>query len=187
MMDNRFFWTASLGALSLMMITTAMTIWWLGGTEPVLVSLTVIATAFALITWSVKLVWKRTTLIFWGFGTLTVVNVATLAESGGSAWAVWSIGIASFAAIVFARYMEFLSGKGVGPGFEPAQERRARGDLALLALNGTAFYAAAIVIALLLFLTVPLLTLQEVSVWLIGLLGIGFIVLLTWLARSEPS
>lgn len=181
------YWGAALGALALALIAAAISVSSMGGAEPVLSSITVVATAFAIISWAVKLIWSRTTLIFWGLGIETVADVVPLAGTNGSTWSVWTIGLMMLGSVILANYMEFLYVKGIGPGFELAEERRARLDMVLLAFNGAAFYAIALVAALLLFLSVPLLTLSGVSVWLIGILAIGFMVLLTWLARSEPS
>jgi len=182
-----YFWSASLFAIALILVPEYMTISSIDHSEPIFITISMMAAAFALITLSVKILWPRSSLIFWGLGLTMVSNVVPLAETGGSTWSVWTVGLMSFGAIILARNMEFLSMGSAGPGFEATQERRTKVDLASLALNGFAFYAVAIVMAVLLFMTVPLLTFPDVSVWLIGLLAIGFMVLLTMLARSEPS
>jgi len=182
-----YFWTVSLCIIALVLLPAAMAISSFGTSEPVYSSISVLAAAFASITLGTKIVWPRSSVIFWGLGISMVANVVPLAETGGSTWSVWTVGMMSLGAIILARNMEFLSEGSTGPGFEADQERRTKIDLVLLATNGLAFYAMTIVIAVLLFLTVPLLTFSRVSVWLLGLLAIGFMVLLTWLARSEPS
>jgi hypothetical protein len=182
-----YFWAASLLIIALVLLPSAMSISWFGASQPVYSSITVLAAAFASITLGTKIVWPRSSLIFWGLGISMLANVVPLAETGGSTWSVWTVGMMSLGAIILARNMEFLSEGSTGPGFEADQERRTKIDLVLLAMNGMAFFAMTIVIAVLLFLTVPFLTFSGVSVWLLGLLAIGFMVLLTWLARSEPS
>lgn len=184
---NWGYWAASLATLMLIPSATVISLWSFERSEQILSSISVVATVLALIAWSVKVVWKRSTLIYWCLGLVTITDVVPLAGTGGSTWSVWTVGLMMLGSMILADHMGSLSDAGTGPGFGPAEERRAGIDLVLVALNGVAFYAVALVAALLLFMSVPMLTLPGVSVWLIGVLALGAMVLLTWLVRSEPS